>query len=104
MNEKKGIPKAVIVGGSIAGISSAHALINAGWQVQILEKSTTPPTGSSTGAGLGLDTLSQSLIQSWLSQPQLLLHSTLPLTIDQVIFESNQMFQRVFEFLPFEEF
>ncbi|XP_022131857.1 uncharacterized protein LOC111004901 [Momordica charantia] len=83
MNEKKRRPRAVIVGGSIAGISSAHALIKAGWEVQILEKSTSPPTGSSTGAGLGLDPLSQSLIQSWISHPLLLLHSTLPLTIDQ---------------------
>ncbi|XP_022951855.1 uncharacterized protein LOC111454587 [Cucurbita moschata] len=83
MNGKNRIPKAVIVGGSIAGISCAHALIKAGWKVQILEKSTSPPTGSSTGAGLGLDSLSQSLIQSWLSKPQLLLQSTLPLTVDQ---------------------
>lgn len=83
MNGKNRIPKAVIVGGSIAGISCAHALIKAGWKVQILEKSTSPPTGSSTGAGLGLDPLSQSLIQSWVSKPQLLLQSTLPLTVDQ---------------------
>lgn len=83
MNENKRIPKALIVGGSIAGISCAHALLKAGWKVQILEKSTTPPTGSSTGAGLSLDPLSQSLIQSWLSDPHRLLHSTLPLTVDQ---------------------
>ncbi|KAL0557670.1 hypothetical protein IC582_006220 [Cucumis melo] len=81
-NERR-IPKALIVGGSIAGISCAHALLEAGWKVQVLEKSTTPPTGSSTGAGLGLDLLSQSLIQSWISDPQLLFQSTLPLTVDQ---------------------
>ena len=99
MNGKNRIPKAVIVGGSIAGISCAHALIKAGWKVQILEKSTSPPTGSSTGAGLGLDPLSQSLIQSWVSKPQLLLQSTLPLTVDQVNFESNQIRLRGFEFI-----
>ncbi|XP_038885622.1 2,6-dihydroxypyridine 3-monooxygenase-like isoform X2 [Benincasa hispida] len=83
MNENEEIPKALVVGGSIAGISCAHTLIKAGWNVQILEKSTTPPTGSSTGAGLGLDPLSQSLIQSWLSDPHRLLQSTLSLTVDQ---------------------
>jgi len=31
-------PKPVIVGGSIAGISSAHALTLAGWDVIVLEK------------------------------------------------------------------
>ncbi|RAL52952.1 hypothetical protein DM860_007720 [Cuscuta australis] len=80
--ERKG--KAVVVGGSIAGISCAHALIRAGWDVVVLEKTPAPPTaGIPTGAGLGLDPLAQKLIQSWLTHPDLLLHSTLPLTIDQ---------------------
>ncbi|CAJ2674962.1 unnamed protein product [Trifolium pratense] len=76
--------KAVIAGGSIAGISTAHALILAGWDVLILEKTTSPPTGSPTGAGLGLNPLSQQIIQSWISKPPQFLHnSTFPLTIDQ---------------------
>ncbi|CDP04812.1 unnamed protein product [Coffea canephora] len=76
-------PKAVVVGGSIAGISCAHALIEAGWDVVVLEKSCAPPSGSPTGAGLGLDPLAQKIIQTWLRNPQLLHNSTLPLTIDQ---------------------
>ncbi|XP_022131482.1 uncharacterized protein LOC111004675 isoform X2 [Momordica charantia] len=83
MQENKGRPKAVVVGGSIAGISCAHALIKAGWEVQVLEKSTAPPTGCSTGAGLGLDPLSQRLLQSWLSRPELLFESTLPLATEK---------------------
>ncbi|XP_020976040.1 uncharacterized protein LOC107638284 isoform X3 [Arachis ipaensis] len=75
--------KAVIVGGSIAGISTAHALISAGWDVVLIEKTTAPPTGSPTGAGLGLDPLSHQIIQSWLPLPQFLHNTTLPLTIDQ---------------------
>ncbi|KAF7817223.1 Aurachin C monooxygenase/isomerase [Senna tora] len=80
---RDGKPKAVIVGGSIAGVSTAHALTIAGWDVVVLEKTTAPSTGSPTGAGLGLDSLSQTIIESWLSQPHLLRLSTLPLTIDQ---------------------
>ncbi|KAJ1438253.1 hypothetical protein SESBI_03153 [Sesbania bispinosa] len=51
--------------------------------VLVLEKTTSPPTGSPTGAGLGLNPLSQRIIQSWLPQPQLLHNTTMPLTIDQ---------------------
>ncbi|KAM7257381.1 hypothetical protein ACFE04_013122 [Oxalis oulophora] len=80
MNEQK--PKAIIVGGSIAGLSCAHTLIMAGWQVIVIEKSTAPPTGTPTGAGLGLDLLSCRLIESWLTHPQLFHSATLPLTID----------------------
>lgn len=79
--EKK--PKAVIVGGSIAGLSCAHALIVRGWDVVVLEKSIAPPAGSPTGAGLGLDPLAQKLIESWLGQPERLSKDTLPLIIDQ---------------------
>ncbi|XP_004513450.1 uncharacterized protein [Cicer arietinum] len=75
--------RAVIVGGSIAGISSAHALILAGWDVLLIEKTTSPPTGSPTGAGLGLNPLSQHIIQNWISQPLFLPNNTLPLAIDQ---------------------
>lgn len=75
----------MIIGGSIAGISSAHALTLAGWDVLVLEKTTSPPTGSPTGAGLGLNSLSQQIIHSWLPphQKQLLHNTTLTLTIDQ---------------------
>lgn len=82
MNEKKR-PKAVIVGGSIAGVSCAHALILAGWDVVVLEKSSAPPTGSPTGAGLGLDPLARTLIETWIKRPRFLHNTTLPLTIDQ---------------------
>lgn len=58
-------------------------LLVAGWNVIVLEKTNAPPTGSPTGAGLGLDTLSQTIIESWLPQPQLLQKITVPLTIDQ---------------------
>ncbi|KAL8063494.1 hypothetical protein ABFX02_01G029600 [Erythranthe guttata] len=84
MKESKGKKgKAVVVGGSIAGLSCAHALIAAGWQVVVLEKTSSPPTGCATGAGLGLDPLAQKLINSWLKEPQILDCATLPLTIDQ---------------------
>ncbi|XP_031102052.1 uncharacterized protein LOC116005960 [Ipomoea triloba] len=83
MKEGKREGKAVVVGGSIAGISCAHALIRAGWEVVVVEKTSAPPTGSLTGAGLGLDPLARKLIESWLPQPDLLHHSTLPLTIDE---------------------
>ncbi|XP_043723265.1 FAD-dependent monooxygenase ltmM [Telopea speciosissima] len=82
-NNKTRKPKAVVVGGSIAGLSCAHALIAAGWDAVILEKSTGPPSGSLTGAGLGLDPLARHFIQLWLDQPQLFHHSTLPLSVDQ---------------------
>lgn len=96
MLEKKKRPKALIVGGSIAGISCAHTLIKAGWEVQVLEKSPKPPAGCSTGAGLGLDPLSQRLLQSWLSRPESFLESTSPLTMEQVKFSPINLF---FEFI-----
>ncbi|KAL2318109.1 hypothetical protein Fmac_031985 [Flemingia macrophylla] len=83
VGEGKPRPRAVIVGGSIAGISSAHALILAGWNVTVLEKTNSRPSGNPTGAGLGLDPLSQKIIQSWLPLPQVLHNITVPLTIDQ---------------------
>lgn len=84
MSEKEK-PKAVVVGGSIAGVACAHSLITAGWEVVVLEKSSsTTTTRSPTGAGLGLDPLAQRLVQSWLGRPDLLHNSTLPLTVDLV--------------------
>lgn len=81
--ERKG--KAVVVGGSIAGLSCAHALIAAGWEVVVLEKTSSPATGCATGAGFRLDPLALKLISSWLHQQPHTLHlTTMPLTIDQV--------------------
>jgi len=77
-------PKAVIVGGSIDGISSAHALTLAGWDVIVIEKTISPPTGNPTGAGLALNPLSQQSIHSWISHPQLIHNITVPLTVEQV--------------------
>ncbi|KAL0888131.1 hypothetical protein Bca101_012114 [Brassica carinata] len=75
--------KAIIVGGSIAGVSCAHSLTSAGWDVLILEKSSEPPARSPTGAGLGLDPQARTIIKSWLPRPHLLDETTLPLSIDQ---------------------
>ncbi|XXG47622.1 hypothetical protein AAC387_Pa02g2237 [Persea americana] len=75
--------RAVVVGGSIAGVSCAHALTLAGWDVVVLEKSCAPPSGSPTGAGLSLDPQTCQLIESWLPHPDLLLQATLHLSIDQ---------------------
>ncbi|XP_074579859.1 uncharacterized protein LOC141836299 isoform X1 [Curcuma longa] len=75
-------PQAVVVGGSIAGLSCAHALISAGWRVTVFEKSASPPDGSPTGAGLGLDPQSLRLLSQWISDPHLLQDVTFPLSID----------------------
>ncbi|XVE98554.1 hypothetical protein REPUB_Repub03eG0115900 [Reevesia pubescens] len=83
MIEKKNKAKAIIIGGSIAGVSCAHALTSLGWEVVVLEKTSSPPIGSPTGAGLGLDPLAQHLIDSWPGHPHLLHQTTLPLSIDQ---------------------
>lgn len=82
--ERTKMARAIIVGGSIAGVSCAHALMLAGWDVVVLEKTGAPPTGSPTGAGLGLDPLAQKLIESCLADSDSLRNVTLPLTIDQV--------------------
>ncbi|OVA06554.1 Monooxygenase [Macleaya cordata] len=76
------MPRAAVVGGSIAGLSCAHSLIAAGWDVVVIEKSCSPQTGTPTGAGLGLDPQARKFIEHWLNQPDLLHNSTLPLTID----------------------
>ena len=62
MIKKKNKAKAITVGGSIAGVSCAHALILAGWEVVVLEKTSAASLGSPTGAGLGIDPLAQQLI------------------------------------------
>ncbi|ESR63770.1 hypothetical protein CICLE_v10010356mg [Citrus x clementina] len=83
MREGMRKPKAIIVVGSIAGISCTKALILAGWDVVVIEKIRGPPTGNPTGAGIALHPLSQKIVKSWLHQPDLLHNITLPLTIDQ---------------------
>ncbi|KAH6836767.1 oxidoreductase family protein [Perilla frutescens var. hirtella] len=82
MQEARRTAKAVVVGGSIAGISCAHALIAAGWDVVVLEKTTSPPNSCATGAGVGLDTVSVKLIEQWIQQPQLIQLLSLPMTIE----------------------
>lgn len=81
----KRTPKAVVVGGSIAGLSCAHALMSAGWQVTVIEKSGAAPSGSPTGAGLGLDPQSLEIVGRWISNPDLLRDITLSLSIDLVL-------------------
>lgn len=82
--KKRRRPRAVVVGGSIAGVSCAHALTLAGWDVVVLEKSRGPPTGSPTGAGVGIDRLSQQIVASWVRQPGALRNISLPISIHQV--------------------
>ncbi|XP_039142464.1 LOW QUALITY PROTEIN: aurachin C monooxygenase/isomerase-like [Dioscorea cayenensis subsp. rotundata] len=74
--------KAIVVGGSIAGLSCAHALIAAGWTPVVIEKSAAPPDGSPTGAGLCLDPQALRLLNLWIKDSNLLHSSTLPLSID----------------------
>ena len=82
--EKKTSPKAIVVGGSIAGLSCAHALINSGWEVTVIEKSASPPTGSPTGAGLSLEPQVREVINQWLGDPTILHNITSPLTVELV--------------------
>lgn len=74
----------MVVGGSIAGISCAHTLLAAGWDVVVLEKTSSPPNSCATGAGVGLDTVSVKLIEQWTQQPQLIQLLSLPMTIEHV--------------------
>uniref|UniRef100_A0A6V7QPV5 FAD-binding domain-containing protein n=1 Tax=Ananas comosus var. bracteatus TaxID=296719 RepID=A0A6V7QPV5_ANACO len=82
MEEKKRVGKAVVVGGSIAGLSCAHALIAVGWAVTVIERSGAPPSRSPTGAGLGLDPQAREIIGRWIGHPDLLHDITVPLTVD----------------------
>ncbi|KAJ6827227.1 uncharacterized protein M6B38_368930 [Iris pallida] len=75
-------PRGVVVGGSIAGLCCAHALVAAGWEVKVIEKSASPPSGSPTGAGLGLDSQSCRILSRWISDPDLIRTSTFPLSIE----------------------
>ncbi|MQM17933.1 hypothetical protein Taro_050915 [Colocasia esculenta] len=74
-------PKAVVVGGSIAGLCCAHALLSACWDVTVVEKAGAAASGSPTGAGLGLDRQARELLRRWIP-PDLLENATLPLSVD----------------------
>ncbi|KAK9814697.1 hypothetical protein WJX72_010067 [[Myrmecia] bisecta] len=54
-------PTAVVVGGSVGGLSTAHALFKAGWHVVVLERASSVIPA---GAGLGLDQDTQAAIAS----------------------------------------
>ncbi|KAJ6804378.1 uncharacterized protein M6B38_182940 [Iris pallida] len=68
----KRAPKAIVVGGSIAGLSCAHALIGAGWDVTVIEKTMSAPTGSPSGAGLSLEPQAIEVVNRWLGDPSIL--------------------------------
>ncbi|KAI0491806.1 hypothetical protein KFK09_026067 [Dendrobium nobile] len=84
MEDRKAPGRALVVGGSIAGLSCAHALIAAGWEVRVIEKSLSPPSSSPAGAGLSLDPQAREIVSSWLSDPTILHDSSLPLDIELV--------------------
>ncbi|KAH9323536.1 hypothetical protein KI387_018175 [Taxus chinensis] len=72
--------KVVVVGGSIAGLACAHALLLAGCkQVIVLEKARTL---TSAGAGLGLDPKTCQALAEW-GLLQQLMDTTLPLAMEQ---------------------
>ncbi|XP_020588150.1 uncharacterized protein LOC110029975 isoform X2 [Phalaenopsis equestris] len=79
MAEREAPGKALVVGGSIAGLSCAHALITAGWELTVIEKSSSPSSGSPTGAGLSLDPQAREIVSSWLLDPAILNDASLPL-------------------------
>ncbi|KAL0905797.1 hypothetical protein M5K25_024236 [Dendrobium thyrsiflorum] len=82
MEDRQAPGQALVVGGSIAGLSCAHALIAAGWDVRVIEKSLSPPSSSPTGAGLSLDPQAREIVSSWLSDPTILHDTSLPLDIE----------------------
>lgn len=73
---------AVVVGGSIAGLSCAHSLVAAGWEVVVVERTVSPPSGSPTGAGLSLEPQARGIIDRWLGDPTILHDITLPLNVE----------------------
>ncbi|KAG6555957.1 hypothetical protein Mapa_001897 [Marchantia paleacea] len=67
--------RAIIVGGSIAGLSCAHALLKSGvCRVMVLEKARAL-TGSSQGAGLGVDATACEALEDWGLRDKLFLKS-----------------------------
>lgn len=74
--------RAVVVGGSIAGLSCAHALLQTGFfSVVVLEKA--GAAVSAAGAGLGLDRDACAALTDWGLGDALLSHS-LPLNAEEV--------------------
>eukprot|EP00897_Mesotaenium_endlicherianum_P000456 jgi/Mesen1/10410/ME000081S09792 len=69
----------IIVGGSIGGLSCAHALLHAGCDVTILERAKGKVV--SAGAGLGIDRDSASALKSWGIEINV---ATLPLPREEV--------------------
>ncbi|KAL3146900.1 hypothetical protein ABBQ38_014872 [Trebouxia sp. C0009 RCD-2024] len=58
---------ALVIGGSIGGLSAAHALLRAGCRVTVLERAPAV-SGNSLGAGLGLEESVCELLRSWTSK------------------------------------
>ncbi len=78
---KQEMKKVVVVGGSIAGLSCAHAFLKAkGWEVVVLEKARSV---SSAGAGLGLDPEACDALKDW-GIGDGFLQQSLPLSIEEV--------------------
>lgn len=98
---KNEMKKVVVVGGSIAGLSCAHAFLKAkGWEVVVLEKARSV---SSAGAGLGLDPESCDALKDW-GIGDGLLQQSLPLSIEEVslLFQYQQQQKKLANsFLPF---
>jgi hypothetical protein len=96
---KNEMKKVVVVGGSIAGLSCAHAFLKAkGWEVVVLEKARSV---SSAGAGLGLDPESCDALKDW-GIGDGLLQQSLPLSIEEVnlLFQYQQQQQKIRKLLP----
>jgi len=101
MGEKE-MKKVVVVGGSIAGLSCAHAFLKAkGWEVVVLEKARSV---SSAGAGLGLDPEACDALKDW-GIGDGLLQQSLPLSIEEVSllfqYQQQQKILAANSFLPF---
>ncbi len=97
---KEEMKKVVVVGGSIAGLSCAHAFLKAkGWEVVVLEKARSV---SSAGAGLGLDPEACDALKDW-GIGDGLLQQSLPLSIEEVtlLFQyQQQQQQKTHKLLP----
>lgn len=73
--------RVVVVGGSIAGLSCAHALLKAEWcEVIVFEKARSV---SAAGAGLGLDPDACAALQHW-GLGDALMQRSLPLDMEEV--------------------
>lgn len=89
--------RAIIVGGSIAGLSCAHALLKSGvCRVMVLEKARAL-TGSSHGAGLGVDAAACEALEDWGLRDKLFLKSK-PLDREEVSILNHPQSWRLFLF------